>query len=145
VVRTVRCAVQAGLSASQIAAVAGEQARRVLSGAEALDVGGLPHEAGIADPLLERLATGLSSAADALHEGASPGPGLAVARLACTVPPDAPAAPIAHAVEQLLDEYDDTVARGEAANPYAPGFHVVQLAALVARTPAAGVPTPGSK
>jgi predicted TIM-barrel fold metal-dependent hydrolase len=142
-VRTVRCAVQAGLSDAQIAAVVGQQAERLLTGAEALDVGDRRDEREAVGPLLERLFVNLSIAAEALHEGAAPGPALEVARHACAVPPEVPSAGIAQAVGRVLDDYERVAAgagAGAAANPYAPGFHIVQLAAFVARTPAAGVP-----
>jgi predicted TIM-barrel fold metal-dependent hydrolase len=139
-VRAVRCAVQAGLSDVQLASVAGEQARRLVSGAAPVEVGDLPPEREVVDPLLERLATSLSAAAGALHDGAPPGQALEVARYACRVPDDVSAAPIASAVADLLEEYDRATGARSAANPYAPGFHLVQLAAIVARTPRAGVP-----
>ena len=43
--------------------------------------------------------------------------------------------------DHVLSLLIQPVARtGGAANPYSPGFHLVQLAAFIARTPAAGVP-----
>lgn len=138
---TVRCAWQAGLDRAQVASVAGGQAARLVEGREPLDLGPAPAaEAVTVGPLLEAVSTSLLTAVDAMQRGLRPAVPLRVARLACDVPDDDPAAPVLASVRRLLDLYEEHEGRLPARNQFRPGWDLLAAAAVVARTPAAPLP-----
>lgn len=138
---TARCAWQAGLDADQIASVLGGQASRILDGAEPLDLGPPPvREAREVGPFLEMASTNLLAALEAMQRGLEPEVPLVVARHACDVPRDEPAAPVLASVRRLLDLYDEHRERLPRRNGFTPGWDLVAAAAVVARTPAAPLP-----
>jgi len=97
---------EAGLSAEQIAMVAGGQLERLLAGAESLNLGpapGAPEPC--PGPLLERTYTLLVAAAARLTAGYPAEEYLELALLAWRVPPDHPDAPVAASVRGLLDRH----------------------------------------
>ncbi|MDP8943652.1 MAG: amidohydrolase family protein [Actinomycetota bacterium] len=147
-VLSLRCAVQAGLTAEQLEAVAGGQLRRLLAGDPPLDLGPAPGPAGVApDVLLERVYSLLVSGIARAMAGDESDEGVALARLACEVGESAPQAPACRSVLALLERYERFAgearrladAHGGPGRRF-PGLHLLVLAAAVARTPAAGLP-----
>jgi hypothetical protein len=145
----VRCARQVGLGEEALRSVAGGQLERLLEGRDLLDAGDPPGLGTAArDLLLERVLGYVVLAFGRLLAGVSAEEGVALARLACEVPDDAPQAPVCRAVLDLLDAYERLVAEldsdDDAARSVAPrGAALAPLltAACVAATPA--VPGPG--
>jgi uncharacterized protein len=139
-----RAAMAAGLSAEQIAMVAGGQLERLLAGAEPVDLGPAPTPAPPGPgPLLERIYTLLIAAAARLTAGYPAEEYLDLARLACAVPGDHPDAMVAASVHELLDRHARYLATAPPRRgPRVPGVHLVFVAAAVARTP--GLPLPPS-
>lgn len=138
---TGRCAWQAGLDAEQVASVLGGQATRILEGDEPLDLGPPPEqEAGEVWPFLEVASSNLLAALEAMQRGLDPEVPLVVARHACDVHADDPAAPVLASVLRLLDLYEEHRGRVLRRNTFTPGWDLVAAAAVVARTPAAPLP-----
>ncbi len=138
---TGRCALQAGLTPEQIAAVLGGQATRIVDGADPLDLGPPPAEE-VCEvwPFPEAASTNLLAALEAMQRGLDPEVPLVVARRACDVPGDDPDAPVLASVLRLLDLYEEHRDRLLRRNGFTPGWDLVAAAAVVARTPAAPVP-----
>jgi predicted TIM-barrel fold metal-dependent hydrolase len=138
-----RVALAAGLTAGQIGEVFGGQLARILAHEPPRDLG--PAPGGVApmpDPLLERVHALLVGSAALALAGAPPGEFLDLARLACRVPADHPAASVAASVVALLDRRERYLAAGPAANgPRPPGAHFLFVAASVARLPGLPLPT----
>jgi hypothetical protein len=138
-----RHGLQVGLPPETLRELAGGQALRLVEGEEPLDLG---PPAGVEslsrDPLLERVYSSLVSAIGQMFNGIDPLETLALARLACDTPPDAPHGPIYESILSLLDaranysEEDDRPAR------FARGLHFIVVAAALARTP--DVPLPAN-
>ena len=147
-VLTLRCALQAGLSAEQLAAVAGAQLERLLAGEAPLELGPPPGPAAVVpDLLLERVHSLLVSAIAQGLAGDSSDEGVALARLACEVGDGAPQARVCRSVLALLDRHARYAGEAQQlaeAHPgpehHFPGLHLIVLAAAVARTPAAPLP-----
>ena len=141
-----RAALAAGLSAEQIAIVAGGHLERLLAGAEPLDLGPAPTlPAPGPGPLLERVHTLLVAAAARLTAGYPADEYLELARLACELPAGHPDVAVATSVRDLLDRHaaylaTDPPRRG----PRVPGIHLIFVAAAVARTAALPVPPPAA-
>ncbi len=135
-----RWALQAGLSSAQIRSVASEQALRLAAGDPLEPAGPAVGESERPQHLLlDRLAEFLLLGTIASMRG-SPEAGaemLALARLACDVPPDIDDAPLFAAVRGLLDAHDQL----REANPNdRRRLGPLILAATVARTPDVPVP-----
>jgi len=138
---TARCAWQAGLDATQIKAVLGDQFARLVDAGEPLELGPAPPaELQPVGPVLEVITTNLVAALEAMQRGQEPGVPLTVARHACQVPVDDPAAPVVGSVSRLLDVYDEHRHRLPRRNQFLPGWDLISAAATIARTPAAPVP-----
>lgn len=145
VLMTMRIARQSGLDDEQLRLVLGGQTRRLLNGEEPLDAG--PPRPGSTtipvDVLLDRVATFLIGGLAQSIRQVSGDEMLALARLACTVPADAPQAPHCRAILELLDARDRLVAAvPEDAEPtiFVPGMYLLVLALNIARTSAVPVP-----
>ena len=140
-----RVALAAGLSAEQIAGVAGGQLERLLAGAEPLDLGPAPMTGAAAPgPLLERVHTLLVAAAARLTAGYPAEEYLQLARMACLLPPDHPYADVAASVLELLDRHAGYLSTNpQQPGPRVPGIHLIFVAAAVARTP--GLPVPAAE
>jgi hypothetical protein len=133
-----RLALQAGLSSEQVCSVASRQALRLAAAEPLLPVGPSVGEREQAPHvLLDRLAQFLSLATVQLFRGGDAEEMLALARLACDVPPDIDDAPIFAAALELIDLH----ARLSASDPAdrRPRALLI-LAATAARTP--DVPMP---
>jgi len=135
-VLTLRCALQAGLSAEQIACVAGEQMQRLVAGEEALEVGPAPGPERLrVDPLLQRVSYFLIAAFGATIAGsASAAEHADLARLACLVGDDAPQAPVCRSILALLERHA-TLPSGETLPERISQVHVLVLASALAGTP----------
>jgi hypothetical protein len=133
-----RLGLQAGLSGDQLRSVASRQALRLAAGEPLLPAGPPVGEREQAPHvLLDRLAEFLLLAAIQLIRGGDASEMLALARLACDIPPDIDDAPVFAAVLGLLDLH----ARLAAADPSDRRVRALLiLAASVARSP--DVPLP---
>jgi hypothetical protein len=140
--QTSRLALQAGLSEQQVRLVLGGQLARLLAGESPHDAGGPPAGAGTTvDVLLDRVATYLTGAFGQLVLGSPASEMLALARLACALPADAPRAAHGRVIAELLERFTRLAA--EPAPPgrrIHPAAHLLVLAMNVARTPAVPVP-----
>jgi predicted TIM-barrel fold metal-dependent hydrolase len=147
-VLALRCALEVGLSADQVASVAGGQLERLLAGEEPLDAGAAPGgEQPKSDLLLDRVHGALVNAVGRIMGGEQGDSGVALARLACEVGEEAPQAPVCRSVLSLLDRYErhaatvsDSSAPGELPGARFPSLHLLIVAAGVARTPRAALP-----
>jgi hypothetical protein len=133
-----RLALQAGLSDTQIRSIAAGQALRLAAGEPLVPTGPAvgereqpPHM------LLERLAQFVLLATIQLFRGGDADEMLALARLACDVPPEIDDAPVFEAVLRLIDLHERLAAADPAdRRPRS----LLILAATVARTPAVPLP-----
>ena len=115
---------------------------RLLAWDEPLDAGPPPGEGSLSrDPLLDRVYSFLVSAIGQMLAGVEPEETLQLAGLACEVGDDAPQADVCRTVLRLIDERSryQPGADGRPAR-FAPGLHLIVMAACVARTP--DVPLP---
>ena len=142
----IRHGLQVGLDPDAVRGVLGAQARRLVEREEPLDLGPAPGTESLSrDPLLERVYAFLLSGIGQMFAGVDPKETLALAALACDVGPGEPHAPIYEAILSLLDaraNYDPT---GDGRpSRFAPGIHLVIVAAALARTPDVPLPEPPS-
>jgi predicted TIM-barrel fold metal-dependent hydrolase len=136
-----RCALQAGLSEEQIRGVMGGQIARLVEGAEPLDLGpALDLRERPQDLLLQRVETFLTTSIGRIFSGSDGHETLALARLACDVPPDDPRADICTSIVRLLDLHDEVADDGPP-TPGSRGIHLIITAMCLAATPDAGAPS----
>jgi uncharacterized protein len=135
-----RCALQAGLGAAALRAIAGAQLERVLAGAEPLDAGPPPRATRPLEPLLERVASYLTMAIAQLFGRADNGEALALARLSCAVGEEGPHADLFAAVLEQIDLYERHVAAPVDGRPFPPAIRFLVMALTIARTPAVPLP-----
>ena len=143
-----RCALEAGLSAEQVACVAGGQIERLLAGEEPHDPGPAPGAEGMPriDLLLDRVHAALVGAIGRIMAGEDGEEAIALTRLACEVGEEAPQAAVCRSVLALLDRFERQIAAaadGEAGSGPAvrfPSLHLLVVAAGVARTPRVALP-----
>jgi predicted TIM-barrel fold metal-dependent hydrolase len=134
-----RTALVAGLSAEQIRSITSEQSLRIAAGEPLAACGpavGEPERA--PHVLLDRVAEFLLLAAIAGMRGGDPTEMLALARLACDVPPDVDDAPCFDAIRTLLDGFEAYSAEHPDDRRR---LTFLILAATVARTPEVPLPT----
>lgn len=137
-----RHGLQAGLGADAMRSILGAQALRLVERKPALDVGPPPGPGSLPrDPLLERVYSFLMVSVGQMFQGIDPQETLALARLACDVGEGAPQAPVCQGVLDLLDarEAYEGGSDGRPAH-FAPGLHLIVLAAALARTPDVKMP-----
>jgi len=141
-VMTTRNALQLGLGADAVRAIAGGQALRIVNGEEPLDLGPPPGVEGLSrDPLLDRVYSFLMSALGQMFQGVEPAETLALVRLACDVGDDAPQAPVCRWVLELLDQRERYSPDGDGRPArFAPGLHFAVAAIGIVRTPDVPVP-----
>ncbi len=146
VLQTLRAGRQAGLTDEQLRLVLGGQLARLLAGEDPLDAGPParePDDQRIAvDVLLDRVATFLTGAFAQLVRGQPGDEMLALARLACAVPADAPQAAHCRLILELLDLADRLADAPSPSRLLRGGLYVLVLALNVARTPDVPVPAP---
>jgi uncharacterized protein len=140
-----RHGLQVGLEPDAIRGILGAQARRLVEGQDPLDLGPAPGTDQLSrDPLLERVYSFLLSAIGQAFAGVEPKETLALAALACDVGDDVPHRPIYTAIMSLLEaraNYDPT---GDGRpSRFAPGLHLIIVAAALARTPDVPLPEGG--
>jgi predicted TIM-barrel fold metal-dependent hydrolase len=134
-----RLAIEAGLSDEQIRSIASGQALRLARGEPLVPAGpALGEREQAPHVLLDRLAQFVLLATIQLFRGGEAAEMLALARLACDVPPEIDDAPVFAAVVRLLDQYERLAAATDPADRRPRSLLI--LAATVARTP--GVPLP---
>lgn len=139
-VATLRCALQAGLSAEQVCGMAGGQIARAVSGEDLLDLGPAPGAPRPLDPLFERVVSYLTTALGvALARGTSDEP-LALARLACAVGEDGPNAEVFASILELLDLYERHLAAPPEGRMFPVATRLLVGALNVARTPNVPIP-----
>jgi predicted TIM-barrel fold metal-dependent hydrolase len=132
---TFRCALQAGLSAEQIAVVAHGQLERLVAGEAALHAGAAPGPGRLrTDALLHRVSFFLTSAIALAIGGADATQQVDLARLACLVGDDAPQAPICRSILDLL-ELHHRLEPGETLPERFTRIHVLLVAMVLACTP----------
>jgi hypothetical protein len=134
-VQTLRCARQAGLGDDQVRAVAGGQLARIVAGQPPLDLGPPPMTPRAIDPLLERIASHLTTTIGRAFIRGDYHETLALTRLACAVGDDAECAPVASAVLELLELFEQHVAPPEDGRPIPWAGRFMVAALFVARTP----------
>jgi uncharacterized protein len=139
-ITTGRLAIEAGLSTEQVRAVMGGQLERLVAQEDPLDVGPAPDEVRNLAPELERLYVTLLTSVEPMLRGADPGQGLELAQAAAQNPVG-PHAEVIECIAALL-ELNERKTEGDALRPgRSPGFDLVQMAAVVARTPNATSPS----
>jgi uncharacterized protein len=139
----IRCGLQAGLSAEQLASIMGGQSERLIAAEELLDVGPAPGRGRLAfDILLERLYSLLVVAVGRMMVGDTGYEPLALARLACELAEsDSTEGEAARHVLAILDR-QERFARANPTDgaPFFPGMRLIMLGACIARTPAVPLP-----
>ncbi|HLM10546.1 MAG TPA: amidohydrolase family protein [Thermoleophilaceae bacterium] len=143
---TMRHALQVGLDHEQVRGVLGLQAARLATGDDPLELGPPPGDARLPhDPLLDRVHGYLMSALGQMFNGVEPAETLALARLACEVGHDAKQADVCRSVLGLLDQrerYQPPPGGDGRSRRFAPGVHLIVVAAGLARTPDVPMPPP---
>jgi predicted TIM-barrel fold metal-dependent hydrolase len=135
----IRTALQAGIDADRLRAIAGGQLERLLAGKEPLDLGLATGSVNAPSILLERVNAMLLLGVSRMLLGDSGYEPLALARLACDIgADDQPETQVCRSVLSLLRLHENSAREGEGFA--APGAGLVMLAANVTRTP--DVPLP---
>jgi hypothetical protein len=144
---TLRCGLQAGLSADQMRGVCGAQLERLLSGEPTLDVGPAPGPpAGARDLVLERVYLYAMVSLGRMIAGAPAEEVTALADLACEVDEDAPQAATCRTIRELTGLQAKAIAEVSAEHLATPSTQRLALltplllAAVLAATPS--VPAP---
>lgn len=144
---TIRCALQAGLTADQVTAVCGAQLERLLAGERPLEVGSPPGPP--ADPrdlIFERVYLFAMAALARMIAGADAEEIVGLAKLACDVAEDAPQAAACRTMTELIDLQAESIAEVSAKELATPSTQRLALltplllAATLAATPK--VPAP---
>jgi len=138
-VATGRLAIQAGFNDEQLRLLMGGQLRRLVDGEERADVGDGSGESEPLAPALERIYITLVSAVEPMLRGDPPGQGLELARTAVKNP-FGPHEELLESIRRLLELAAKPPAPDPRRMQRTPGFDLVLSAAIVARTPEAGVP-----
>jgi predicted TIM-barrel fold metal-dependent hydrolase len=137
---TGRVAIEAGLSDEQLRSVLGGQMARLVAHEEPLDVGFVEAEPDPLAPELERLYVTLCTAVEPMLRGADAGQGLELAKAAAAAPVGDHAEVIA-SIGELLELAEEREDPDPLRASRTPGFDLVLAAAVLARTPRAGVPS----
>jgi uncharacterized protein len=136
----IRCALQVGLTPSQVESVAGGQLERILAGGEPLDLGPAPGSAPPRPPLLERVFTLLVGALARMLEGRPASDLVQLARLGCQVEGESEETQVLQAIAELLERQDRYAQTTQLDGKRAAGFHLVLAAAALAAAPSAPLP-----
>jgi predicted TIM-barrel fold metal-dependent hydrolase len=139
-IMTGRLAIEAGLSSEQIRAVMGGQLERLVSHEDPLDVGAAPQDVADLAPELERLYVTLLTSVEPMLRGDDPGQGLELAQAAAQNPVG-PHAEVIECIASLLELNERKTERDPLRASRSPGFDLVQMAAVAARTPRATSPS----
>ena len=139
-VLALRCGLQAGLGAEQLAAVMGGQAERLIDGSDLIDSGPAPGPGGALDPLLERVVAHLTGALQRAFAHAELEEPLGLARLACAIGEEHPHAEVASEVLELLDGYESLVESPGPGRVFPDALRLLVTALVLARTPDVALP-----
>jgi uncharacterized protein len=139
-VMTGRLAIEAGLTPEQVRGVMGGQLERLVDHDDPLDLGPVPERVEPLAPELERLYVTLLTAVEPMLRGTSPGQGLELAQTAAEVPAG-PHADVIECVAALLTLQERRTEPDPLRASRAPGFDLVLMAAVAARTPRATSPS----
>jgi len=139
-VLTGRIAIQAGLSPEQVRGIMGGQLERLVAHEEPLELGTVPEEVAPLAPELERMYVTLLTAVEPMLRGADPGQGLELARAASQMRGGAHPE-IMECVDALLELNDRQLEPDPLRAQRAPGFDLVLIAAVAARSPLASSPS----
>jgi predicted TIM-barrel fold metal-dependent hydrolase len=137
----IRCGLEAGLTPTQVAAVAGGQLERLVAGEQPLDLGPAPRIAVRRAPLLERVLTLLVAALSRMLEGTRADGLVELARLGCRVDADSEEGSALRSIDELLARQQRYAAGRTLDGRRAAGFHLVLAAAAVAAAPHAQLPS----
>jgi uncharacterized protein len=136
----IRCALQVGLTAVQVASVVGGQLERILAGGDPLDLGPAPGPAPPRPPLLDRVLTLLVGALARMLEGRLASDLVQLARLGCQVDGEDREARVLREIAALLDPQQRYAQTRQLDGRRAAGFHLVLAAAALAAAPDAPLP-----
>ena len=139
-INALRCALEANLSADQIAGVFGGQIERLAGGRDTLELGPPPGPPGPLDPLLERVMAHLTTAMGRAFAGGPLDESLGLARLAAGVGDDHPDAELFAAILWLLDLFDEHLAPPRPGSRFPDAARFVVAALVLCRTPRAALP-----
>ena len=135
VIGSLRCALQAGLTAAQLQSVAGGQIARILAREETPDLGPAVGDGRIRrDPLLARVEYFVTGAFASAIAGGDDAEFIDLARLACLVGDTAPQAALADSIRELL-ALALTIPMGESLTDRFAHIHLLVTAAAIAATP----------
>ncbi len=135
VVGSLRCALQAGLTAAQLEGVMGGQIARIVDRDETPDLGPAVGDGRIRrDPLLARVEYFTNCAFATAIAGGDDAEFIDLARLACLVGDNAPQAPLAESIRELL-ALALTIPMGESLTDRFAHIHLLVSAAAIAATP----------
>jgi predicted TIM-barrel fold metal-dependent hydrolase len=135
VIGSLRCALQAGLTATQLQSVAGEQIARIVAREDTPDLGPAVGDGRIRrDPLLGRVEYFANGAFATAIAGADDAEFIDLARLACLVGDSAPQAPLCESIRELL-ALALTIPLGESLTERFAHIHLLVCAAAIAATP----------
>jgi len=134
----IRCALHAGLTATQVQAVTGGQLQRLLTADDPADLGSAPGPSPPRPPLLDRVFTLLIAALARMLDG-QPATGLLqLAHLGCQTGPHTPHALLLSQISELLDHQQRYAQTIHLDGRRTAGFHLVLTAAALAATPSVG-------
>jgi hypothetical protein len=137
VLLTARIAIEASYSDEQVRSVMGGQLQRLVDREEPLDVGAAGEVEALA-PELERIYVTLCTAVEPMLRGGDAGQGLELAKVACATP-SGEHAELIEAIGELLARAEERETPDPLRSSRTPGFDIVLAAAILARTPRAGV------
>ena len=138
----IRCALEAGMTQEQVRGVMGGQTERLVTGQKPLDLGpALNLRERPADVLLQRIQTFLTTAVGRIFSGADGSESVALARMACILPPDDPRGELCASIVRLLDLHNEVAEPGPP-EPGSRGIHLMMAAMCLAATPSQGAPAP---
>jgi hypothetical protein len=120
--------------------VMGGQLERLVAHEDLLDVGPAPSEVPALAPELERLYVTLLTSVEPMLRGEDPGQGLELAQAAAQSP-IGPHAEVIECIASLLELNERKTEPDPLRSSRSPGFDLVQMAAVAARTPHATSPS----
>ena len=135
VIGSLRCALQAGLTPAQLESVMGGQIARIVAREDTPDLGPAVGDGRIRrDPLLARVEYFANGAFATAIAGGDDAEFIDLARLACLVGDNAPQAPLAESIRELL-ALALTIPMGESLTDRFAHIHLLVSAAAIAATP----------
>jgi hypothetical protein len=136
----IRCALQVGFTAAQVASVVGGQLERILAGEDPMDLAPAPGPAPPRPPLVDRVFALLVGALARMLDGRAATDLVQLARLGCAVDSDSREAMVLGEIAELLDRQQCYAQATSLDGRRAAGFHLVLTAAALAAAPDAPLP-----